>query len=103
VLQDEPPYINRPLPASFIPSKPPLSSIPELSSSLDPMVGKEIIPFGVDLNKLSPREDSLATVLVEEPLPLAIIPPKQVVIVPQIRSYEQAYYAQVHQLMLPPP
>jgi hypothetical protein len=67
------------------------------------MARKEIIPFGVDLNKLPPREDSLAIVPVEEPLPLTIIPPKQVVTVPPKRSYEQAYYAQVHQSTLPPP
>jgi hypothetical protein len=40
------------------------------------MAGKEIIPFGVDLNKLPPRKYSPAIVLVEEPLPLAVIPPK---------------------------
>jgi hypothetical protein len=67
------------------------------------MARKEIIPFGVDLNKLPPREDSLAIVPVEEPLPLTVIPPKQVVIVPPRRSYEQAYYSQVRQSMLPPP
>jgi hypothetical protein len=67
------------------------------------MAGKEIIPFGVDLNKLPPREDSLAIVPVEETLPLAVIPPKQVTIVLPRRNYEQAYYAQVHQPMLPPP
>jgi hypothetical protein len=42
------------------------------------MAGKEIIPFGVNLNKLSPREDSLAIILVEEPLPFDVIPLKQV-------------------------
>jgi hypothetical protein len=67
------------------------------------MVGKEIIPFGVDLNKLPPREDSLAIVPVEESLPRVVIPLKQVVAVPPRRSYEQAYYAQVCQSMLPPP
>jgi hypothetical protein len=46
------------------------------------MAEKEIIPFGVDLNKLPPREDSLAIVPVEEPLPLVVIPPKQVATVP---------------------
>jgi hypothetical protein len=65
------------------------------------MAGKEIIPFRVDLNKLSPREDSLAIIPIEEPLPLAIIPSKQVAMVPPKRSYEQAYYAQVYQPMLP--
>jgi hypothetical protein len=59
------------------------------------MARKEIIPFGVDLNKLSPREDSLAIIPIEEPLPLAIIPLKQVATVPLKRSYEQVYYAQV--------
>jgi hypothetical protein len=67
------------------------------------MARKEIIPFEVNLNKLPPREDSLAIVLVEEPLPLAVIPPKQVVTVLPRRSYEQAYYAQVHQPTLPSP
>jgi hypothetical protein len=52
------------------------------------MARKEIIPFGVDLNKLPPREDSLAIIPVEEPLPLAIIPLKQVATVPLRRSYE---------------
>jgi hypothetical protein len=66
-------------------------------------MAKKKIPFGVDLNKLPPREDSLAIVLVEEPLPLAVIPPKQVATVPLRRNYEQAYYAQVHQPMLPLP
>jgi hypothetical protein len=67
------------------------------------MARKEIIPFGVDLNKLLPREDSLAIVPIEEPLPLAVIPPKQVATVPPRRNYDQAYYAQVRQPMLPPP
>jgi hypothetical protein len=67
------------------------------------MARKEIIPFGVDRNKLPPREDSLAIVPVEEPLSLAIIPLKQVTMMPPRWSYEQAYYAQVHQPMLPPP
>jgi hypothetical protein len=66
------------------------------------MAKKEIIPFEVDLNKLSPREDSLAIIPIMEPLPLAIIPPKQVATVPPKRSYEQAYYTQVYQPMLPP-
>jgi hypothetical protein len=67
------------------------------------MAKKEIIPFRVDLNKLPPREDSLATVPVEEPLPLPIIHLKQVAIVPLRRNYEQAFYAQVCQPTLPPP
>jgi hypothetical protein len=66
------------------------------------MTKKEIIPFGVNLNKLSPRKDFLVIVPVEEPLPLAVIPPKQVATVMPIRSYEQAYYAQVCQPTLPP-
>jgi hypothetical protein len=57
------------------------------------MTGKEIIPFGVDLNKLPLREDFLAIIHVEQPLPLAIIPPKQEAMVPLRRNYEQAYYA----------
>jgi hypothetical protein len=59
------------------------------------MAGKEIIPFGVDLNKLPPREDSLAIVLVDQPLPLTIILLKQIVMVPPRRSYRQSYFAQV--------
>jgi hypothetical protein len=45
------------------------------------MVEKEIIPFRVNLNKLPPREDTLAIVPVEEPLSVAVNPPKQVVTV----------------------
>jgi hypothetical protein len=67
------------------------------------MAGKEIIPFGVNLNKLPPREDSLAIVLVEQPLPLAVIPPKQVAAVSPRRSYGQSYFAKVRQPTLPPP
>jgi hypothetical protein len=67
------------------------------------MARKEIIPFGVDLNKLPPREDSLAIIPIEEPLPLAVIPPKQVAMVSPRINYEQAYYAQVRQPTLPPP
>jgi hypothetical protein len=67
------------------------------------MSRKEIIAFGVDLNKLPPREDSLAIVLVEEPLPLTVIPLKQVATVLPRRTYEQAYYAKVCQTTLPPP
>jgi hypothetical protein len=52
------------------------------------MAGKEIIPFGAVLNKLPPREDSLAIIPVKEPLPLAVIPPKQVATVPSRRNYE---------------
>jgi hypothetical protein len=46
---------------------------------------------------------TLAIIPEEEPLPLIVIPPKQVATVPPRRNYEQAYYAQVHQPMLPPP
>jgi hypothetical protein len=53
------------------------------------MVGKEIIPFGVDLNKVPPREDSLAIIPLEKPLPLVVIPPKQVAIVP-LRWYSSS-------------
>jgi hypothetical protein len=71
-----------------IPFKPPLLSIAELSFLFqDPMAGREIISFGVDLNKIPPKEDTLAIVPVEEPLPLAIIPPKEVVLVPLRRTY----------------
>jgi hypothetical protein len=65
------------------------------------MVEKELIPFRVNHNKLPPRKDSLAIVPVEEPLPLIIIPPKQVATMPPRRNYEQAYYAQVGQPTLP--
>jgi hypothetical protein len=67
------------------------------------MVRKEIIPFGVDLNKVPPWEDSLAIIPIEEHLPLVVIPPKQVATVPLRRNYEQSYYAQVHQPMPSPP
>jgi hypothetical protein len=67
------------------------------------MARKEIIPFGFNLNKLPPREDSLAIIPIEEPLSLVVIPPKQVAMVPPRRSYEQAYYAQFRQPTLPPP
>jgi hypothetical protein len=49
-----------------------------LSPSLDPIARKEMILYGVDLNKLSPKEDCLAIVPIEEPLSLIVIPPKQV-------------------------
>jgi hypothetical protein len=71
-----------------IPFMPPLLSIAELSSLFqDPIAGREIVPFRVDLNKIPPKEDVLAIVPVEEPLPLAIIPPKEVVPVPPRRTY----------------
>jgi hypothetical protein len=46
------------------------------------MAGKEIIVYGVDLNKTPPKEDALAIVPIEEALPLAVIPPKEVVPMP---------------------
>jgi hypothetical protein len=67
------------------------------------MARKDIIPFGVDLNKLLPRKDSIAIIPIEEPLPLVVIPPKQVTMVPLRRSYEQSNYAQVRQSTLHPP
>jgi hypothetical protein len=67
------------------------------------MARKEIIPFGVDLNKLPPREGSLAIIPVEEPLPLVVIPLKQVATVLPRRNYEQGCYAQVCQPTLPLP
>jgi hypothetical protein len=71
-----------------IPFKPPLISIVELSPLFqDPMAEREIVPFGVDLNKIPLKEDTLAIIPVEEPLPLAIIPPKDVVPVPPRRTY----------------
>jgi hypothetical protein len=51
------------------------------------MTGREIVPFGVDLNKIPPKEDALAIIPVQVPLPLAIIPPKEVVPVPPRRTY----------------
>jgi hypothetical protein len=67
------------------------------------MAGREIVPFGVDLNKIPPKEDALAIVFVEEPLALAIIPPKEVVPVPPRRTYGQSYFAQARQPTLPAP
>jgi hypothetical protein len=86
-------------PSSFHPRL--LSPIAEFPS-LDPMAEKEIIPFGVDLNKLPPTEDSLPIVPVDQSVPLTIILLKQVVIVPPRRSYGQSYFAQVCQPTLPP-
>jgi hypothetical protein len=67
------------------------------------MVGREIVPFGVDLNKIPLKEDALAIVPIEEPLPLAIISPKEVVPMPPRRTYGQSYFAQAHQPTLPAP
>jgi hypothetical protein len=64
-----------------------LSPTARLSSSLDPIADKQIIPFGIDLNKLPPIEEPLAIIPVGEPLPLAIIPLKQLALVPPKRSY----------------
>jgi hypothetical protein len=87
-----------------IPFKPPLLSIAELSSLFqDSMAKREIVPFGVDLNKILPKEDALNIIPVEEPLPLAIIPPKEVVPMPPRRTYGQSYFAQAHQPTLPAP
>ena len=64
------------------------------------MADMHIIPFGTDLNKLPPIEEPLAIVPTGEPLPLAIVPPKQLAPVPPKRSYGQSYFTQVHQLAL---
>jgi hypothetical protein len=58
------------------------------------MAKKEIIVFGADFNKNPPKEDALAIVPVEEALPLAIIHPKEVVLMPPKKTYGQSYYAQ---------
>jgi hypothetical protein len=84
--------------------KSPLLSLAELSSLFqDPMAEREIVPFRVDLNKIPLKEDALAIVSVEEPLPLAIIPPKEVVPMPPRRTYGQSYFAQARQPTLPVP
>ena len=66
------------------------------------MADKQIIPFGTNPRKPPPVDESLAIIPVGEHLPLAIVPPKHVALVPPRRSYEQSYYAQVHQPSLPP-
>ena len=66
------------------------------------MADKQIIPFGTNPRKPPPIDESLAIIPIGEPLPLAIVPPKHVALVPPRRSYEQSYYAQVHQPALPP-
>jgi len=88
----------------FVPSKPPLFPIekfPFLSLSLshDLMDRKEIIPF--NLNKIPPKEDALAIVLVPKTLPLAVFPPKPLTTVPPSRRYEQAYFTQACHPPLP--
>jgi hypothetical protein len=55
----------------------------------------------MDLNQI-PVDNSLAIVLVEDPLPLAVIPPTPLAPA-KPRSYERAYFAQVHALTLPSP
>jgi hypothetical protein len=81
-----------------IPFKPPLLSIVELSFLFqDPMAGREIVSFGVDLNKIPLKEDTLAIIPVEEPLHLAIISPKEVVPMPPRRTYGQSYFTQARQ------
>jgi hypothetical protein len=61
------------------------------------MADKEIVPFGMDLYKPPPVNDSQAIVPVLEPTPLIVIPPK-----PRQWSYGQSYFTQVHQPTLPP-
>jgi hypothetical protein len=71
-----------------IPFKPPLLFIAELSSLFqDPMAEREIVSFRVDLKKIPLKEDTLAIVPIEEPLPLAIITSKDVVPMPLRRTY----------------
>jgi hypothetical protein len=60
------------------------------------MADKQIVPFGVDLNKPPLVNDSQAIVPILEPTPLAVIPPN-----PRQWSYGQSYFAQVRQSMLP--
>jgi len=57
------------------------------------MADKQIIPFGTNLNKLPPVEEPLDIVPVGEPLPLAIVPTKQLAPVPPNRIYGQSYFA----------
>ena len=72
------------------------------SPLLVPMADKQIIPFGTNPRKPPPVDECLAIILVGEPLPLAIVPPKYVALVPPRRSYEQSYFTQVRQPALPP-
>lgn len=58
------------------------------------MADKQIIHYGMDLNQPLLVDDSLAIVLAQELALLAAIPPKK-------WSYEQFYFAQVRQPMLP--
>jgi hypothetical protein len=67
------------------------------------MARKDIEVFGVDFNKNPPKEDVLAIVPVEEALPLAVVHPKEVVLVSPKKTYGQSYYAQAHQHKLPAP
>jgi hypothetical protein len=58
----------------------------------------------MDLNKPPPIDDSLAIIpILEQPLPLAIIPPNQIVLVPPQRTFGQSYFAQVRRPTIPPP
>jgi hypothetical protein len=60
------------------------------------MADEQIIPLRMDLNQPLPEDDFLAIIPIEEPSPLAAIPPKQ-----RPQSYGQSYFTQVHQPMLP--
>jgi hypothetical protein len=65
------------------------------------MEDKQIIPHRMNLNQIL-VDNSLAIVLVEDPLPLVAIPPKALAPA-KPRSYERAYFAQVHAPTLPSP
>jgi hypothetical protein len=67
------------------------------------MVRKEIVVYRSDLKQIQSKEEALAIVPVLDPKPLTTIPPKQLVIVPPHRHYEQAYFAQARQPALPSP
>ena len=58
------------------------------------MVEKQIIPYGVDLNK-KPKEA----------LALSVMPPREIAPVPPRINHDQSYYAQVvhHPMIAPPP
>jgi hypothetical protein len=61
------------------------------------MADKQIVPFGMDLNKPPLVNDSQAIIPILEPTPLTVVPPK-----PRQWSYGQSYFAQVCQSTLPP-
>jgi hypothetical protein len=63
------------------------------------MVGKAIISYGMDFNNI-PSDDLKALVLAQLK-PHAIVPPKQVAMVPQCN--EQAYHVQDPSALSPPP